>query len=472
MASAQILREYLIALGFKVNTRDERVFDTTVKKANFNVMGLAKGVAAAGAATAAFVTLFTRGMEKAYYASRLAESTVGNLKAMDFGARSIGLGADSMAAAVQGMARAMRLNPGLEGLVEAFGVKVSGRDKADVALDFVDALKRIPFYEAAAYANMFGIDPDTLLLLIEGVDKMREAAALRKKMAEAAGVDADAAARASIEYQDIFRRITEKMGLLKDATALALLPSAKEFAAIVEKTIDRITAFVNNPSQKIQQRLDSAQKMGWSALIPDMGIGNKLKEWFPGGFLSNIGKGKAGPAGASNAAPKSLFASLETDYGLPMGLLDKIWAKESGRGRNMLSKAGAQGHFQFMPGTAKRFGLDDPNDLTESATAAAKYMQLLLERYDGDIKLATMAYNAGEGRIDNYLAGRGKPLAAETVEYGNHFGSIPFTMHQQTTINMNGTGDPVANARAVGAEQSRVNTDMASVARNRVGALR
>lgn len=52
-----------------------------------------------------------------------------------------------------------------------------------------------------------------------------------------------------------------------------------------------------------------------------------------------------------------LFASLEQRHGLPAGLLDAVWATESSRGKHMLSPAGAQGHFQFMPATAKRYGL-------------------------------------------------------------------------------------------------------------------
>ena len=58
-----------------------------------------------------------------------------------------------------------------------------------------------------------------------------------------------------------------------------------------------------------------------------------------------------------------LFASLEQQHGLPAGLLDAVWATESSRGKRMLSPAGAQGHFQFMPATAKQYGLTDANDL-------------------------------------------------------------------------------------------------------------
>ncbi|ALS64953.1 hypothetical protein AT395_08135 [Pandoraea apista] len=43
--------------------------------------------------------------------------------------------------------------------------------------------------------------------------------------------------------------------------------------------------------------------------------------------------------------------------------LVSVWAQESGHGADMLSGAGAKGHFQFTEATAKQYGLDDPNDL-------------------------------------------------------------------------------------------------------------
>lgn len=99
----------------------------------------------------------------------------------------------------------------------------------------------------------------------------------------------------------------------------------------------------------------------------------------------------------SNA--QGLLTEMEVTYGLPLGLLDKIWATESGRGRNMLSSAGAEGHFQFMPRTAKEYGLKDPYDFEQSADAAARKMRDLLKQYGGDLQMATAAYNFGQGNL-------------------------------------------------------------------------
>jgi hypothetical protein len=103
---------------------------------------------------------------------------------------------------------------------------------------------------------------------------------------------------------------------------------------------------------------------------------------------------------SGNPGAAAVFTELEKRDGLPAGTLDSMWLQESGRGKNMLSGAGAKGHFQFMEPTAKQYGLKDPNNLAESADAASRMMRDLLKKYNGDLSMALMAYNGGQGNLD------------------------------------------------------------------------
>ncbi|VVE12977.1 Membrane-bound lytic murein transglycosylase F [Pandoraea capi] len=116
---------------------------------------------------------------------------------------------------------------------------------------------------------------------------------------------------------------------------------------------------------------------------------------------ADIAAGLRQQSGAGRATNESnaLFSRLESQYGLPKGLLDSVWAQESGRGTNMRSPAGAKGHFQFMDATAKQYGLEDPDDLTKSATAAAQMYRDLLKQNGGDLSKALAGYNWGQGNL-------------------------------------------------------------------------
>jgi soluble lytic murein transglycosylase-like protein len=90
-----------------------------------------------------------------------------------------------------------------------------------------------------------------------------------------------------------------------------------------------------------------------------------------------------------------------------------IW-QESKYKPKALSHAGAQGLMQLMPGTARRFGCTDPDDMAANIEAGTKYLSWLLKRFNGDVKLALAGYNAGEGAVAKY---NGVPPYNETQNY-------------------------------------------------------
>lgn len=92
---------------------------------------------------------------------------------------------------------------------------------------------------------------------------------------------------------------------------------------------------------------------------------------------------------------------LEKQYGLPEGLLDAQVTQESGWDSGAISGAGAKGLMQFMPETAKEFGIHgNEMDPVSSLRAGAKYMASLLQRYGGDLQKALTAYNWGMGNLE------------------------------------------------------------------------
>ncbi|BBO83704.1 hypothetical protein DSCO28_42700 [Desulfosarcina ovata subsp. sediminis] len=89
-------------------------------------------------------------------------------------------------------------------------------------------------------------------------------------------------------------------------------------------------------------------------------------------------------------------------YNLPEDLIESVIRAESDFQPDAVSPAGAQGLMQLMPATARELGVTDPFDVQQNIDGGARYIRQMLDRFDGDVKLALAAYNAGPGTVDRY----------------------------------------------------------------------
>ncbi|WP_151817554.1 tape measure protein [Acinetobacter oleivorans] len=100
---------------------------------------------------------------------------------------------------------------------------------------------------------------------------------------------------------------------------------------------------------------------------------------------------------------KYSISEKATAAGIPQGLIEGMIMQESRgdtyrKGKLLTSSAGAQGLAQFMPATAKQYGVDVTSEQS-SVNGMIKYVSDLLKQFGGDINKAIMAYNAGPGNV-------------------------------------------------------------------------
>lgn len=108
------------------------------------------------------------------------------------------------------------------------------------------------------------------------------------------------------------------------------------------------------------------------------------------------------------------IARVAGEHRLEPALLHAVISAESAYNPGAVSRAGAMGLMQLMPGTAERFGVDDPFDPIANLKGGARYLRLLLDQFQ-QLTLALAAYNAGENTVIRY--GNAVPPYPETRTY-------------------------------------------------------
>ena len=136
------------------------------------------------------------------------------------------------------------------------------------------------------------------------------------------------------------------------------------------------------------------------------------------GLVLCCGAASAQPGPSTETVEQALCRLIEgaaKAQRVPHDLLTRLIWQESSFRPHVVSRAGAQGIAQFMPGTARERGLADPFDPEQAIPKAAEFIAHLNEQF-GNLGLAAAAYNGGPARVASWLAGRGD-LPAETRSY-------------------------------------------------------
>lgn len=149
-------------------------------------------------------------------------------------------------------------------------------------------------------------------------------------------------------------------------------------------------------------------------------------------------------ASAQNAGTMDEKAALYSDYiegsankyGVDSSLIKGIIQAESSFNNNTISSAGAQGLMQLMPGTASGLGVTDSFDPAQNIDGGTNYIAQMINRYNGDVKLALVAYNCGPGKVDkagvtsssdaNYqnLPKAARDYADKVLAYASNYASV------------------------------------------------
>ncbi|CAM5999278.1 unnamed protein product [Sphagnum balticum] len=167
-----------------------------------------------------------------------------------------------------------------------------------------------------------------------------------------------------------------------------------------DENIKQLTNLKNRMAASHDDLLNSGQYFQKNGTLAGYG-GNAGHLWVRRPILEHMRRRQAR---AKKSPRKPMFRQRRApaQYGLEPGLFNGCFAKRKRRRSFGQSGAkGEQGLFQFMPATAKAYGID-PTDPDQSAIGAARMLSDLKNQFGGDTASALAAYNWGSGNVEKH----------------------------------------------------------------------
>lgn len=149
---------------------------------------------------------------------------------------------------------------------------------------------------------------------------------------------------------------------------------------------------------------DSRGVLHFTNVPSDSGYRPIVREWGDGSRFSKLAPGRL----------EEIIRSAANRYSVDPNLVRAIIKAESDFNTRARSPKGAQGLMQLMPDTARLHSVGNVYDPDENIDGGVRHLRLLLDRYQGDLRLTLAGYNAGIQAVEKY---GGVPPYPETREY-------------------------------------------------------
>ncbi|WP_394551326.1 lytic transglycosylase [Pantoea sp. SGAir0180] len=253
--NAETIKDFLVSLGFQVDEAGSRKFNAVVAGTTLQVVKMGAAVEGAALSILAYTAKIASGLDQLYWSSQRTGATVAGIQQIGYAVSQLGGTAEGARSSLESLARFMRNSPGAEGFLNRLGVQTrdaSGnmRDMASIFTGVGDKLRNMPYYRANQYAQMLGIDENTLLAMRRGVGQF---SAQYAQMAKAIGFNADQAAVSSNRFMTSLRSFGQMASMARDKIGSSLSEG-------LAGSIDNLRKQVIDNFPKIEQAITSGVK--------------------------------------------------------------------------------------------------------------------------------------------------------------------------------------------------------------------
>lgn len=487
MAQADILREFLVKLGYKVDEASQRRFAEGVERMTERVKDLAKAAVVMGTAVGVAVVKVASDLDSLYFATKRIRASAGNIQAFEFAIKQMGGSGEAARAALEGLARFMRNSPGAESFITGLGVQTRDangnlRDTVELYAELAGVLKGMDSAQANAVAERLGLDDNTLQAIRSGDLKayMADYLATLDKL----GIKQDEAAENSAKFTRKLNELRTIFGLLVEKYAAGIIGA--DHGKIWEPEI-----------QAVQRFVEWVERLG-------KGIGDVLNKLTGGKFGDWLGRTTAKVM--ASLGSKEALAALQANGDLPgastpiaakgapksgpqdkrsmaMAFFQRMgWSQAQAAGivANLMSESGLEpgavgdngqafGIGQWHPDRQANFrrwaGKDIRQSTLQEQLAFVQYeLTQGAEQKAGALLMAARNAQDAGSVVSRFYE---RPLAADAE--ASKRGALAVQLANTTTIHINGGSDPMSTAQAVASLQVQSVQDMT---RNLQGAIR
>ncbi|HBH4505108.1 TPA: lytic transglycosylase catalytic [Escherichia coli] len=216
--NAETIKDFLVSLGFSVDDAGAKKFGSVLAGTTANVIKMGLAVEGVALSVVAFTAKIASGLDNLYWASQRTGATVQGIQSIGYAVSQVGGSVDAARSSLESLSRFIRNNPGAEGFLNRLGVQTrdaSGnmRDMAAIFTGVGQKLSSMPYYRANQYAQMLGIDENTLMAMRRGVGQF---SAQYSEMVKAIGFNADQAALSSNRFMTSLKSLGEMAGMARD----------------------------------------------------------------------------------------------------------------------------------------------------------------------------------------------------------------------------------------------------------------
>lgn len=269
MAQAGVIRDFMVALGFKTDNTGLNQMQGAMNGLELKATALKGALLALATGAVVAVRQTASELDKLYYSSQRIGASVTNINAYGNAIAQLGGSAEGAIGSLESLAEKMRNSPGYESQIKSLGVDTRNangemRDRVEMMKDLSGVLSKMPAYQANAYASSLGIDQNTLLAMRDGkfMANMEKYQKIQKEL----GMNDDLAKSGNefmAEYRDLTMMTKTGFQVIVMQAGKALIPILRLLNQMIQAGIQAFSQL--NP--EIKQGLAVGLRFGMLAIV-------------------------------------------------------------------------------------------------------------------------------------------------------------------------------------------------------------